>query len=97
MEMRWWSGLENWNGSIEEKAGEEFNINSPKQLGVILFGKLKLPGGKEDQDGLFHRRGCIREAGARITDSYADILEYRRLAKLKSTYADGLAAVIRRG
>ena len=44
---------------IYEMAGEEFNINSPKQLGVILFEKMEMPHGKEDKDRIFHSSGCV--------------------------------------
>ena len=79
--------------TIWQEAGEEFNINSPKQLGVILFEKLGLPGGKKTKTGY--------STAADILDKLApehvivkDILEYRQLTKLKSTYADGLGNVI---
>ena len=79
--------------SIYEKAGEEFNINSPKQLGVILFEKLKMPYGKKTKTGY----STAAEVLDKLAPEYplvADILEYRQLAKLKSTYADGLANFI---
>ena len=79
--------------SIHEAAGEEFNINSPKQLGVILFEKLGMKGGKKTKTGY--------STSAEVLDKLApehpivrDILEYRQLTKLKSTYADGLAGCI---
>ena len=79
--------------SIHEAAGEEFNINSPKQLGVILFEKLGMKGGKKTKTGY--------STSAEVLDKLApehpivrDILEYRQLTKLKSTYADGLAGSI---
>ena len=76
--------------SIYSKAGEEFNINSPKQLGVILFEKLEIQGGKKTKTGYSTAADVLEElAGANPIIS--DILEYRQLAKLKSTYADGLA------
>lgn len=78
---------------IHAAAGESFNINSPKQLGVILFEKLGLPGGKKTKTGY--------STSAEVLDKLApehaivkDILEYRQLTKLKSTYADGLAVCI---
>lgn len=78
---------------IHEAAGEVFNINSPKQLGVILFEKMGLPGGKKTKTGY--------STSAEVLDKLApeqpivkDILEYRQLTKLKSTYADGLAGCI---
>ena len=78
---------------IYADAGEEFNINSPKQLGVILFEKLKLPGGKKTKSG-FSTAADVLEKLAPNHPIVAKILEYRQLAKLKSTYADGLANFI---
>lgn len=78
---------------IWAKAGEEFNINSPKQLGVILFEKLKLPGGKKTKTG-YSTAADVLERLAADAPIVADILEYRQLAKLKSTYADGLVHFI---
>ncbi len=78
---------------ICEEAGETFNINSPKQLGVILFEKLKLPGGKKTKSG-FSTAADVLEKLAGEYAIVSHILEYRQLAKLKSTYADGLANFI---
>lgn len=75
---------------IYEQAGEEFNINSPKQLGVILFEKMQLPNGKKTKTG-FSTSAEVLEKLAVDYPIVADILEYRKLTKLKSTYADGLA------
>lgn len=81
--------IEELEKRIYEEAGEEFNINSPKQLGVILFEQLGLPNGKKTKTGY--------STSAEVLDKLAfeypivkDILEYRQLTKLKSTYADGL-------
>lgn len=82
--------------SICEQAGEQFNINSPKQLGEILFGKLGIAGGKKTKTG-YSTAADILEKLAPEYPIVADILEYRGLAKLKSTYADGLAAYIDEG
>ncbi len=79
--------------NIYELAGEEFNINSPKQLGEILFDKLKLPGGKKTKSG-YSTAADVLEKLAGEHDIVSSVLEYRQLAKLKSTYADGLAAFI---
>ena len=84
------TGLEQ---SIHEKAGEDFNINSPKQLGEILFGKLGLPGGKKTKTG-YSTAAEVLEKLAPDYPIVEEILEYRGLAKLKSTYADGLAVYI---
>ncbi len=79
--------------SIYSMAGEHFNINSPKQLGEILFDKLKLPGGKKTKTG-YSTAADVLEKLAQDHPLAAAVLEYRGLAKLKSTYADGLAAFI---
>lgn len=78
---------------IWQEAGEEFNINSPKQLGVILFEKMGLKGGKKTKTG-YSTAADVLEKLAPDYPVVAKILEYRQLAKLKSTYADGLAAFI---
>ena len=75
---------------IYEEAGETFNINSPKQLGVILFEKMKLPNGKKTKTG-FSTSAEVLDKLAPDYPIVADILEYRKLTKLKSTYADGLS------
>ncbi|MCI8466505.1 MAG: DNA polymerase I [Lachnospiraceae bacterium] len=80
---------------IYELSGENFNINSPKQLGVILFEKLKLPYGKKTKTG-YSTSADILEKLAPEQPFVEKILEYRQLAKLKSTYADGLTAFIAR-
>ncbi len=74
---------------IYEEAGEEFNINSPKQLGAILFEKMKLPGGKKTKTG-YSTAADVLEKLAPDYKIVANILEYRTYSKLKSTYADGL-------
>ena len=79
--------------TIWQEAGEEFNINSPKQLGVILFEKLGLPGGKKTKTG-YSTAADILDKLAPDHAIVKDILEYRQLTKLKSTYADGLGNVI---
>ncbi len=78
---------------IHEAAGEEFNINSPKQLGVILFEKLGMQGGKKTKTG-YSTSAEVLEKLAPEHPIVKDILEYRQLTKLKSTYADGLAGCI---
>ncbi len=74
---------------IHTAAGEVFNINSPKQLGVILFEKLGLPNGKKTKTG-YSTSADVLEKLAGEYPIVSDILEYRQLSKLKSTYADGL-------
>ncbi|NLL05988.1 MAG: DNA polymerase I [Clostridiaceae bacterium] len=78
---------------IYELAGEEFNINSPKQLGVILFEKLELPIIKKTKTGYSTNAEVLEELAGKH-DIVSNILEYRQLVKLKSTYIDGLMGVI---
>lgn len=85
--------LEELEKEIYEAAGEEFNINSPKQLGVVLFEHLQLPGGKRTKTG-YSTAADVLEKLAPDHAIVNQILEYRQLAKLKSTYADGLAGYI---
>lgn len=85
--------IEEYEQKIYEEAGEEFNINSPKQLGVILFEKLQLPNGKKTKTG-YSTAADVLDKLAPDYSVVADILEYRKLSKLKSTYADGLANFI---
>ncbi len=85
--------IEELEREIYRKAGMEFNINSPKQMGEVLFEKMKLPGSKKTKTG-YSTAADILEKLAPDYPIVSDILEYRGLAKLKSTYADGLAAYI---
>ncbi|MBQ7839514.1 MAG: DNA polymerase I [Lachnospiraceae bacterium] len=85
--------IEELEKSIHEAAGCDFNINSPKQLGEILFEKMGLQGGKKTKTG-YSTAADILEKLAPENPIIADILEYRGLTKLKSTYADGLADYI---
>ncbi len=79
---------------IYRLAGEEFNINSPKQLGEILFEKMKLPGGKLTKTGYSTAADVLEKL--RPEDPIIDlILKYRTCAKLKGTYADGMGGFIR--
>ncbi len=78
---------------IHTKAGMEFNINSPKQLGEVLFEKMGIQGGKKTKTG-YSTAADVLEKLAPDYPIVNDILEYRTLTKLKSTYADGLAAYI---
>ena len=79
--------------SIYHMAGEEFNINSPKQLGTILFDKLQLPHGKKTKTGWSTNAEVLEKLRyeAPIVDK---VLEYRQYAKLRSTYADGLLRAV---
>ena len=74
-------------------AGEIFNLNSPKQLGELLFEKLKLPSGKKTKSG-YSTDIEVLEALKTRHPVVADVIEFRQLSKLKSTYADGLLAEI---
>lgn len=79
--------------SIHRQAGVDFNINSPKQLGEVLFETMHLPGGKKTKTGYSTAADVLEK----LSEEYPivkDILEYRGLTKLKSTYADGLANYI---
>ncbi len=78
---------------IHETAGEDFNINSPKQLGEILFEKMQIPGGKKTKTG-YSTAADVLEKLAPEHPIVADILEYRGLSKLKSTYADALITYV---
>ena len=78
---------------IHDVAGEEFNINSPKQLGVVLFETLKLPVIKKTKTG-YSTAVDVLEQLQNEHPIINDILEYRQLAKLQSTYVEGLQKVI---
>ena len=78
---------------IHELAGEEFNIQSPKQLGEVLFEHMNLPGAKKTKTG-YSTNVEVLEKIKQEHPIISEILEYRQLTKLKSTYADGLAAYI---
>ena len=79
--------------SILEQVGYEFNINSPKQLGEALFGKLGLPHGKKTKSG-WSTNADVLEDLRYLHPVVDEILQYRTLTKLKSTYCDGLIKVI---
>lgn len=83
------SRIEELEQAIWKQAGEEFNIHSPKQMGEILFEKMKLPGAKKTKSG-YSTAADILDKLAEDYPIVQDILEYRGLTKLKSTYADGL-------
>ncbi len=78
---------------IYRDTGKEFNINSPKQLGEILFGDMELPGGKKTKTG-YSTAADVLEKLAPDYPVVQKILDYRQLTKLYSTYAEGLAAFI---
>ncbi len=86
-------GIAQLQGNIWAHAGHEFNINSPKQLGEVLFDELMLPSGKKTKSGWSTNADVLEK----LRDKHpiiGEILEYRMLTKLKSTYADGLLKVI---
>lgn len=87
------SGIDALQRSIWDMAGHEFNINSPKQLGEVLFEELMLPAGKKTKTG-WSTNADILEKLVGKHPIISDILDYRMLTKLKSTYADGLLKVI---
>ena len=87
------TGIEALEKDIFAEAGHEFNINSPKQLGEILFGEMQLPGGKKTKTG-YSTSASVLEKLEPDYPFVSKILEYRQLTKLKSTYADGLAVYI---
>ena len=79
--------------SIWARAGHEFNINSPKQLGDVLFEELMLPAGKKTKTG-WSTNAEVLEKLVGKHEIIGEILDYRMLTKLKSTYAEGLLKVI---
>ena len=87
------AGIDALQRGIWDMAGHEFNINSPKQLGEVLFEELMLPAGKKTKTG-WSTNADVLEKLIGKHPIIGDILEYRMLTKLKSTYADGLLKVI---
>ena len=87
------AGIAELQSSIWAHAGREFNINSPKQLGDVLFEELMLPSGKKTKTGWSTNADTLEKLRGKhpIVD---EVLDYRMLTKLKSTYADGLLKVI---
>ena len=81
--------IETLEKDIKELAGFDFNINSPKQLGEILFEKMEIPGGKKTKTG-YSTSADVLEKLAPDYPFVAKILDYRGLAKLRSTYVEGL-------
>lgn len=90
------AGIDRLEKGIYEEAGTEFNINSPKQLGTVLFEKMGIPYPKpgKNKSGSYSTAADILE---KLKDSYgivSDVLEYRKLSKLNSTYVEGLLPLI---
>ena len=79
---------------IHKLAGREFNVASPKQLGEILFDEMSLPGGKKGKTGAYATGAAVLEELAETHDLPARVLDWRQLAKLKSTYTDALTKQI---
>ncbi len=85
--------IEQLEETIYELAGEDFNVNSPRQLGEVLFEKLGLPGGKKTKSGYSTAADVLEK----LRDAHPlvpAVLEYRTYSKLRSTYAEGLAEYI---
>ncbi|MBL8642415.1 MAG: DNA polymerase I [Rhodospirillaceae bacterium] len=81
--------------TIHKLAGEEFNVASPKQLGDILFERMSLPGGKKGKTGAYGTGAdVLEELAAQGHDLPARVLDWRQLAKLKSTYTDALVEAV---
>lgn len=85
--------LDDLQATIHTMAGEEFNINSPRQLGEILFEKLRLPQGRKTKTG-YSTDAKVLEELARYHDLPAAVIAHRNLSKLKSTYVDKLASLV---
>jgi DNA polymerase-1 len=88
--------IEEIEAAIYRDVGSEFNIGSPKQLGDILFDKLNLPGGRKGKTGAYGTDASILEQLQPLHPVPGQVLEWRQLTKLKSTYADALADQIDR-
>jgi len=85
-------------GEIQDLAGAAFNVNSPKQLGEILFDKMGITGGKKTKSGAYGTGADVLEGLAMLGHELpVKVLEYRQLAKLKSTYTDSLQGQINVG
>ncbi|MCA4920737.1 MAG: DNA polymerase I, partial [Roseomonas sp.] len=81
--------------AIHKLAGRAFNVGSPKQLGEILFDEMGLPGGRKGKTGAYSTDAAVlEELSAQGVELAGKVLEWRQLAKLKSTYVEGLAAQI---
>ncbi|MGI6403752.1 MAG: DNA polymerase I [Oscillospiraceae bacterium] len=85
--------IEKYSSSVFAQAGQTFNLNSPKQLGEILFEKLGLPTGKKTKTGYSTSADVLENLRGKHP-IIEDILEYRKVQKLKSTYVDGLLKVV---
>lgn len=88
------SELETLRGAIHEDAGREFSVNSPKQLGTVLFEELKIPPGPKTRGGQFSTSRQVLEERREAHPIIDRIIEYRELDKLKGTYVDALPALV---
>ncbi len=86
--------IDGLSGEVYGLAGQEFNLNSPKQLSEVLFNKLKLPHGRKTGTGAYSTNADVLEELAVTHEVVAKILLHRQLTKLKGTYTDGMAALI---
>ena len=88
------SDIEKIEKEIFEKTGEEFNLNSPKQLGEVLFDKMEIPAGKKTKTGQYSTSEAVLSKLANEYEVPALVLDYRSLSKLKSTYVDALPKLV---
>jgi DNA polymerase I len=88
--------IEQLTSEIHQLAGVPFNVGSPKQMGEVLFGKLGLPAGRKTKTGGYSTDAEVLEELAESYPIVASILDWRTLAKLKSTYVDALGALVAR-
>ena len=86
--------IEKIEEEIFEKTGEEFNLNSPKQLGEVLFEKMEIPAGKKTKTGQYSTSEAVLSELATEYKVPAMVLDYRSLSKLKSTYVDALPKLV---
>lgn len=91
------NSLKRFEEIIYEEAEENFNLNSPKQLGEILFLKLNLPAGKKTKTGFSTDVEVLEDLSSQGFSIATNVLEYRKLAKLKNTYVDPLPKMTRAG
>jgi len=86
--------LEKMEKTIFEKTGEEFNLNSPQQLGKVLFEKMEIPAGKKTKTGQYSTSEDVLSGLANEHEVPALVLDYRSLSKLRSTYVDALPKLL---
>jgi len=94
LSVEYTSKLNGLSAQVYEMAGMEFNLNSPKQVGEVLFDRLKLPSGKKTKSGTYSTNVDILENLAEKYPAVQKILDYREVQKLLSTYIDALPAQI---